>query len=209
MLIRRRLGGIAAPDDETLLSALARGLTMRNMIGEWFARQPEEVGIVSPSISKPRLWIGIGLVSAVVLTALITIFADNPHLLLALQTISGNWSPPSAPSKVTRAEFVISAILALMINWATLIGAFVLVSTYIKRLVNSEVSMASIKDVLDLDEEQLRLSLMKQFGSDEQTMSKIDEAFTQAAAERPIAIAKTFGKEAARRFQIAVEHNFG
>ena len=152
--------------------------------------------------SPTRIVALLGLLFTIAMIGLATVFADNKHMVLLLQTFSGNWSPPNDFNDISKLEFAITAVIAIIINWGTLIAAFVLVYNFLSRLVMHEVPMASLKEILELDEEAAKLSVLKNLGTDEDTIKKVNAAFAEAASGRSTRIEKVFGSNSANNFKI-------
>lgn len=115
------------------------------------------------------------------LVALCTIYAGNEQTKFLLQTASGNWSPPSNFDNISKLEFAITGIFAVIINWSPLIGAFALVYGYVKpvMVIEERNKEMILKQAFDVTEEATKLALAEEFPDDKATLEKINKAFAK------------------------------
>ena len=156
--------------------------------------------MLSPFLGQKPILIIIGLLILGIGVASFC-FAENPYLILLVQILSGSWSPPSDFNQIDKLAFSISAVVAIIINWGTLIAAFVLVYGYFSRLLLKEVEMAKVKQILDLEDEVTKAALLTRLGVNDDNKKKINEAFEEAAMKRAEIVEKTFGAKAASKFK--------
>lgn len=128
-------------------------------------------------------------------------FKDNPRMILIIQALSSSWSPPNQFNDITIWEYAGSAVFAIIINWGTLIAAFVLIYNYISKLILHEVSMAKVKHFLELEEAALKVALLKRLGTTPDNKKLLAEAFKEVAEAKDSMIEGAFGKKSAAAFK--------
>ncbi|MCG2841049.1 hypothetical protein L6Q21_08645 [Sandaracinobacter sp. RS1-74] len=159
--------------------------------------------------SPTRIVALLGLLFTIAMIVFATAFADNKHMVLLLQTFSGNWSPPNDFNEISKFEFAITAVIAIIINWGTLIAAFVLIFKYLKRIFEEDIVMPKLKQIFDIEEIFLQEAILKRIGDSEENQKKLKEAFAEAYTERDKAIEEAFGKKAAISYKKMTDRDVG